>query len=129
MSNTLRYKGYTGTVAFSEADQVFFGKVEGIDGLVNFEGSSVQELTTSFHEAVDDYLAYCEAEGIAPRKQYSGTLNIRIDPRIHSRIAELATEAGITINAFINRALQREVNCPLSVLQDGDNPYGTKKKI
>ena len=54
--NTLNYKGYIGSVAFSEKDNVFFGKIEGIDGLVNFEGESVKELTEAFHEAVDDYL-------------------------------------------------------------------------
>lgn len=66
--NTLKYKGFIGSVAFSEADGVFFGKIEGIDGLVNFEGESVAELTNGFHEAVDDYLAYCEEEGIEPHK-------------------------------------------------------------
>lgn len=58
--NTLKYKDFLGSVAFSEDDNVFFGKIEGIDGLVNFEGESVTELTNAFHEAVDDYLAYCE---------------------------------------------------------------------
>lgn len=53
--NTLTYKGYMGLVNFSEKDSVFFGKIEGIDGLVNFEGESVKELTSAFHEAVDDY--------------------------------------------------------------------------
>lgn len=53
--NTLTYKGYMGSVNFSEKDSVFFGKIEGIDGLVNFEGESVKELTEAFHEAVDDY--------------------------------------------------------------------------
>lgn len=38
---------------------MFFGKIEGINGLVNFEGESVKELTDAFHEAVDNYLAYC----------------------------------------------------------------------
>ena len=42
--NTLNYKGYIGSVAFSEKDNVFFGKIEGIDGLVNFEGESVKFL-------------------------------------------------------------------------------------
>ena len=40
--NTMTYKGYLGSVAFSEKDQVFFGKIEGINGLVNFEGESVK---------------------------------------------------------------------------------------
>ena len=62
--NNLEYKNFIGSVAFSEADNVFFGKIEGIDGLVNFEGESVAELTAAFHEAVDDYLAYCAEEGI-----------------------------------------------------------------
>lgn len=53
--NTLSYNGYIGTVNFSEKDACFYGKIEGIDGLVNFEGQSVQELTEAFHEAVDDY--------------------------------------------------------------------------
>lgn len=107
--NTLNYKGYIGTVNFSEKDSCFFGKVEGIDGLVNFEGQSVDELTTAFHEAVDDYVAYCIEEGLEVRKTYSGSLNIRINPETHSRIAILAKQAGISINAFIKDAIDRKV--------------------
>ena len=62
--NTMTYKGYIGSVAFSEKDNVFFGKIEGINGLVNFEGESVKELTNAFHEAVEDYIAYCKDEGM-----------------------------------------------------------------
>lgn len=107
--NTLRYKGYIGSVAFSEKDNVFFGKIEGIDGLVNFEGESVKELADAFHEAVEDYLEYCKEEGIEPHKSYSGSLNIRISPEVHSKIAVLAKQAGISINAFIKSAVEKQV--------------------
>lgn len=107
--NTLNYKGFIGSVAFSEEDNVFFGKIEGIDGLVNFEGSSVEELKEAFHEAVDDYVAYCKEEGINPQKSYSGILNIKIAPDTHRQIAILAHKAGVSINAFVNQALNREV--------------------
>lgn len=107
--NTLTYKGYIGSVSFSEKDNVFFGKIEGINGLVNFEGESVKELTNAFHEAVEDYLAYCKEEGIEPHKSYSGTLNIRISPETHSRIAILAKQAGISINAFIKSAVEKQL--------------------
>ena len=107
--NTLKYKGYIGSVAFSEKDNVFFGKIEGIDGLVNFEGESVKELTDAFHEAVEDYLEYCKEEGIDPHKSYSGSLNIRISPEVHSKIAILAKQAGISINAFIKSAVEKQV--------------------
>ena len=103
------YKGYLGSVAYSEKDNVFFGKIEGINGLVNFEGESVKELTDAFHEAVDDYLAYCKDEGIEPDKSYSGVLNVRITPAIHRKIAMLARQAGQTINAYIKEALEEKV--------------------
>ncbi len=107
--NTLKYKDYLGTVNFSEKDGVFFGKIEGIDGLVNFEGESVKELTKAFHDAVDDYIMYCEEEGIEPHKSYSGSLNIRISPETHSCVAALAKQAGVSINAFIKSALEQKV--------------------
>ena len=107
--NTLKYKDYLGTVNFSEKDGVFFGKIEGIDGLVNFEGESVKELTKAFHDAVDDYIMYCEEEGLAPHKSYSGSLNIRISPETHSCVAALAKQAGVSINAFIKSALEQKV--------------------
>jgi predicted HicB family RNase H-like nuclease len=106
--NTMTYKGYLGSVAYSEKDNIFFGKIEGINGLVNFEGESVKELTEAFHEAVDDYLAYCEDEGIEPDKSYSGVLNVRLTPAIHRQIAMLAQKAGMSINAFIRQVLAKE---------------------
>ena len=95
--NTMQYKGFIGSVAFSENDGVFFGKIEGINALVNFEGESVKELTNAFHEAVDDYLALCEEEGITPHKSYTGNLNVRLTPDIHSRVAALAKQTGVSI--------------------------------
>lgn len=62
LMNTLSYKGFIGSVGFSENDNVFFGKIEGIDGLVNFEGENVHETIKSFHESVDEYIAYCQEE-------------------------------------------------------------------
>lgn len=113
--NTMTYKGYIGSVNYSDKDQVFFGKIEGINGLVNFEGESVKELTAAFHEAVDDYLAYCEDEGIEPDKSYTGVLNVRLTPNIHRQIAMLALQAGISINAYIKDALEEKVEESVAV--------------
>ena len=107
--NTLTYKGYIGSVNFSDKDNLFFGKIEGINGLVNFEGESVSELRRAFQEAVDDYLAYCEEEGIQPHKSYSGSVDVRMSPEIDNKIAMLAKQAGISMNAFIKEALEKQV--------------------
>ncbi|WP_336528297.1 type II toxin-antitoxin system HicB family antitoxin [Bacteroides acidifaciens] len=107
--NTLTYKGFIGSVSFSEKDNIFFGKIEGINALVNFEGESVSGLKSAFHEAVNDYITYCEEEGIPAHKSYSGSLNVRISPETHNRIAVLAKRAGISINAFIKEVLDKQV--------------------
>lgn len=52
MKNRLTYKGYTGTVEFSTDAKVFFGKIEGIDDLVSYEGENIFALENSFIEAV-----------------------------------------------------------------------------
>lgn len=60
MSNTIEYKGYIGSVEFSEADGIFFGRVLGIPSLISYEGATEKELVDDFHGAVDDYLTFCE---------------------------------------------------------------------
>ena len=55
MNNTMEYKGYVGSVEFSEEDGLFYGKVMGIRALISYEGSTAAELVNDFHGAVDDY--------------------------------------------------------------------------
>lgn len=52
----MEYKGYVGSVEFSEEDVIFYGKVMGIRSLISYEGENARELVEGFHEAVDDYI-------------------------------------------------------------------------
>ena len=61
MSDTLEYKGFTGSVEFSKEDNIFFGKVIGIRSLVSYEGKNITSLIDDFHRAVDDYLAILDS--------------------------------------------------------------------
>lgn len=54
MKDILQYKDFIGSVHFNAADEIFFGKIEGIDDLVSFEGNTVSELKQAFEEAVND---------------------------------------------------------------------------
>lgn len=109
--NTMSYKGYIGSIEVSEDDNCLFGKVLALphDTMITYEGETVAELKKDFCGAVDDYLAYCKAEGIEPRKSYSGALNVRISPETHGKVAMLAKQAGISINAFIKTAVEKQV--------------------
>ena len=41
MNNTISYKGYNGSVEFSESDGVFYGKVQGVKSLISYEQKSL----------------------------------------------------------------------------------------
>lgn len=71
MNNTMEYKGYVGTVEFSEEDSLFYGKVMGIRALISYDGTTAKELVEDFHGAIDDYLALCEAENTVIKKNAS----------------------------------------------------------
>ena len=109
MNNTMEYRGYVGSVEFSEEDGVLFGKVQGIRSLISYEGTSVAQLVSDFHSAVDDYLALCEEEGIEPEVAYKGSFNIRIGSERHKRAAIYAIAHQQTLNAFIAEAVDEKL--------------------
>lgn len=109
MNNTIEYKGYVGSLEFSEEDSLFYGKVQGIRALISYEGANARELIEDFHGAVDDYLALCEAQGIAPERAYKGNFNVRISPELHRRAVLCAAAQQITLNKLVENALQQYV--------------------
>lgn len=109
MRNILKYKEFIGSVNFMEEDQAFYGRIEAIPDLVTFEGSSVEELTNSFHEAVDDYLDLCQEVGKNPYKSFKGSFNVRINPDLHRKAFEKAKLNGQTLNQFIQKAIEHAI--------------------
>ena len=105
--NTLTYKDYIGSVNFSEKDNVFFGKVEGINALVNFEGESVSELRKAFQEAVDDYLELCKKSGQTPETAFKGSFNVRISPELHKKVFVYAMAHQSSMNRYIEETLAK----------------------
>ena len=115
MNNTMEYKGYVGSVEFSESDGLLFGKVQGIRSLISYEGTTVTELISDFHGAVDDYLALCEEEGTKPEIAYKGSFNIRIGSERHKRAAIYAAAHQQTLNAFIAEAVDEKLAAAQSI--------------
>ena len=108
--NSLSYKNYIGTVSFSSEDEVFYGKIEHINDLITFESDNAHDLKKSFEEAVDDYIAFCKEKGIKPEKTFKGSLNIRLKPTIHKLASLAAIQQGISLNKFIEKTLEKEIN-------------------
>ena len=109
MNNTLKYKGFYASVVFSDEDNILFGKIEGIDDLIMFEGSSVSELKQMFKESVEDYIEICKQTNKPCLKSFKGSFNVRVKPEIHQRATMIATAKGISLNQFVQKAIEREI--------------------
>jgi predicted HicB family RNase H-like nuclease len=109
MKDILIYKEYIGSVHFNADDEVFYGKIEGIDDLVSFEGSSVKELKKAFEDSVEDFIEICKEAGKKIEKSYKGSFNVRISAEIHKKAKQIAVRKGISLNQFIQKAVEDEV--------------------
>lgn len=110
MKDILKYKDFIGSVHFNAEDEVFYGKIEGINDLVTFEGKSVKELLSSFREAVNDYVELCKANKKPVYKSYKGNFNVRISPELHKKAIQKAISLGIPLNQLVQKAIENEVS-------------------
>lgn len=105
----MEYKGYIGKVEFDEDAQVFSGMVINTRDVITFQGESVGELKKAFEDSVDDYLEWCREDGVSPERPYSGRLNLRLSPETHKKAAVNAKIKGISLNRYIEKAIEDEL--------------------
>ena len=109
MKNAMNYRGYYGSVEFSDEDNVFFGRIIGINDRITYEGDNVNALRNDFQESVDEYLATCIQLGKEPEKAYKGTFNVRIAPSLHKQLTVFSITNGKTLNATVEEAIQNYI--------------------
>jgi predicted HicB family RNase H-like nuclease len=97
---TMKHKGYSARIEYSDEDSCFVGHIAGIRDVVGFHGEAVSELRAAFEEAVNDYLETCQKIGRQPQKPYSGKLMLRIPPKVHAAVAQAAEVSGKSINQW-----------------------------
>lgn len=81
MINRMVYKSDTARVEFDPRDEIFVGRVLGIEDRITFHGETVAKLRAGFHSGIDHYLADCATQGRTPQRPYSGKILLRLPPR------------------------------------------------
>jgi predicted HicB family RNase H-like nuclease len=107
MNNTMTYKGYVARVEFDPRDEIFVGRVLGIEDRISFHGATVAKLRAGFHASIDHYVADCTTMGRAPQKPYSGKILLRLPPEVHARAAMKAEARGKSLNQWAAEVLAR----------------------
>ena len=103
----MKYLGYTARIDYDSIENLFVGEIVGMSEQLTFHGASVQELRADFEFAVNHYLASCAAMGVAPEKQASGKLLIRIPTELHAAATIAAAASAQSLNQWIIVALTK----------------------
>ena len=61
-------------------------------------------------KSVEEYLTFCRERGRDPEKPFSGNITIRTNPELHRRVAHRAVQQRLSMNAFIQEALEKAVS-------------------
>ncbi len=108
--DTLSYKGFYGTIHYSDEDKCLFGHIVGITDTVSYEGTTINEITQDFKDAVDDYIEICKKMGKTPLKSAKGSFNVRIGREAHLKALIKADTENKSLNKVIKEAVEKEVD-------------------
>lgn len=104
--NVYEYKGYLGSAEVDTLAGTLVGKLLFLRDSIAYSADHAHALEQAFHDAVDEYLLACAEFGDVPDLPCKGSFNVRIDPYLHRCSALEARASGVTLNRFVEQALQ-----------------------
>lgn len=109
MNNQMMINSHVAVIGFDPDVGLFRGEFVGLNGGADFYADSVDSLHTEGELSLNAFLAVCQAEGIQPYKQFSGKFMTRVPASLHERVVAAAAAAGMSLNQWVQTALEREV--------------------
>jgi predicted HicB family RNase H-like nuclease len=109
MNNQMTISGHVAVISFDPDVGLFRGEFVGLNGGADFYADSVDGLHIEGEASLNTFLQVCQAQGIEPYRHFSGKFMTRVSADLHERIAVAATAAGMSLNQWVQTALEREV--------------------
>ncbi len=113
-SNIITIKGQPAAVTFEADINAFRGKFLNVNGYCDFVATSIEALYREGESALDEWMADCEEDGIAPfrEEEEQKRLTLRVPHHIDSRLTIVARQHSISKNQLIVDVLEREFSAP-----------------
>lgn len=107
------YKGYESTPKHDAECGVFYGLVDGIDGLCEYESETAEGIEKAFRDAVDDYIDACrESFGLSAVIDATDAAEIRflVDAETLGWIERESARTGISLEKVASAMLRKACN-------------------
>lgn len=102
----LTYKNYTADIEVDVQAKILHGRVRDIQGVVTFEGKTVEEIEHEFQKSIDIYLTFCQEVGQEPEKPVPSHLDLPTTPAI----LKAASQAGKSVDGWAREILTDAAN-------------------
>lgn len=107
--NVLKIDGYDAVIFYDPDIDMFRGEFVGLNGSADFYATTVPRLKAEGARSLREFLAICKERNIEPNKKFSGTFAVRMGKRKHEALATAAAARGVSMNALIDQAIEREL--------------------
>lgn len=97
----LTYKNYRADIEVDVQAGVLHGRVRDIQGVVTFEGQTVEEIEREFRRSIDVYLGFCQQVGQEPEQPIVGQIALPMTPDI----LKAASQAGKSVDCWVREVL------------------------
>jgi predicted HicB family RNase H-like nuclease len=109
MKNVMKFGEYEAVISFDPEIQMFRGEFIGLNGGADFYADSIENLRKEGETSLKVFLDFAAEKNIAPKKQFSGKLVLRLKPEIHRKYKLLASAKNVSLNQLLNETLEKAV--------------------
>lgn len=103
--NTMTYRGYTARIEYDDRDDIFFGRVLGVQSIIGFHGTTVDELRQDFENAINFMIEDGLARGEAPEQPAIGEILLHVPLGVHGAVLTAAQASGQTLDQWAAHVL------------------------
>lgn len=109
----MKYKGYIGKTEYDREENIFTASVVNADVVITGQGKSKVEAELMLASSIDDYLKWCEEDGVSPAKPMPEDERIEIEVELPLWLSEKAKEKEVDLSALLEAELKKQVEEPI----------------
>jgi predicted HicB family RNase H-like nuclease len=110
MMDIIEIDGFRAVILYDPEIDMFRGEFVGLNGGADFYAKDIDNLRKEGEISLKVFLEMCNADGVEPRKEYSGKFNLRVSPQMHAAVAMRAAVDGKSLNQWVADVLDESVH-------------------
>ena len=104
----MEYKGYVAVIGYDDSTDLLYGQVINAApyAVVDFMASDVEGLKREFRISIEQYLSWCEEDGVEPAKPFPGKLELPLYEELYQRIALAAAKEELEVDEWVTETIE-----------------------